>query len=554
VSTPRQRLAFVGPLPPVRSGIADYARDLLPHVARHFEIEVFVDDRQPSVEAGGGIPVRPAAELRERADEFHHVVYQLGNNLHHRFVLELAHELPGIVVLHDLVLHHLYEEIAGVEDEWEAYGEALRQSYGAIGADVMRWKRWRLASERENFALPLFEVVAARSRGILVHSGWAAGEVRRRLPEKPVRRIAMGIPPEPPLDVEGARRRLGLAPAEVVVGAFGFITPIKRLDVLARALRRVWPRCAELRLVLIGEASAGMKLDEIFMPTELGDGSVLHRGYVSAQEYRDWMAATDVAVNLRFPSAGETSASLLRLLGEAKCTLVSAYRQFLEMPPEVAVRIPLGADEEPALASELLDLARNAERRRRIGEAARAFVATEHSMDVAANDFRRAVEDVGAVGSPASLPPIVRFEPSSRSVAIRGRVQGIVELRSSAGSSMDVDLSVRNESVARWIATPEPAGGHVGVGADLFSADGALVARFRPALLRRDLRPGEGTCLRLQAEAPQQPGDYSIQPTIIHFGRGDARAAGRPIRLVVTPEASPVGWSIPLIAPNGRDP
>ena len=109
MSAERIRLAFVSPFPPVRSGIADYARDLLPHLAPDFEVEVFVDDRHPLVAEGayGALRLNPGAELGRRFGDFDCAVYQMGNNLHHRFVLELARELPGIVVLHDLVLHHL---------------------------------------------------------------------------------------------------------------------------------------------------------------------------------------------------------------------------------------------------------------------------------------------------------------------------------------------------------------------------------------------------------------------------------------------------------------
>ena len=157
----RPPLAFVSPLPPVRSGISDYAADLLPHVTEDFTIEVFVDERHPLLREGvyHSFPVHPPQELRRRVGEFAHVVYQMGNNLHHRFVLELAREIPGILVLHDVVLHHLYEGIAGIEDAWDAYGRALRDSYGSVGERVLSMKRWRLASERE------FRIAALRIAG-----------------------------------------------------------------------------------------------------------------------------------------------------------------------------------------------------------------------------------------------------------------------------------------------------------------------------------------------------------------------------------------------------
>jgi glycosyltransferase involved in cell wall biosynthesis len=538
----KPRLAFVSPIPPVRSGIADYARDLLPLLASEFDIEVFVDVRHPVLAAGryGGLTVRSAPELRRRFGEYRYVVYQMGNNLHHRFVLELAADLPGIVVLHDLVLHHLYEEIAGLEDEWEAYGLALRRSYGAAGDVILRTKRWRMAAERENFAFPLFESLAAASRGVIVHNDSARREVERRLPLVPVRRIAMGIPQEPELDREGARARLGIRAHDVVVGAFGFLTPIKRLDVLAAALRGARQEFAGLRLVLVGEASPGLRVEDLFTAEELASGQVSHRGYVSGEEYRDWMAATDVAVNLRYPTAGETSASLLRLLGDGKCTLVSAYRQFLEIPAGAVVRIPLGRAEETALTRELIALARDPARRARVGEAARSFVATEHSMEAAARAFGPALREIGDSPPLGKLlpSPLWRCAKTSRSAGIRGvaRPAGAEEVQLAAGSAAAICLIVRNEGDSRWISTPEATGGYVGVGADLARVDGTLVARLRPTLLRGDLDPEAETPVALSVNGRLEPGEYRLQPTLVHFGRGARITAGRPLSLrVVAP-------------------
>lgn len=540
---PRPRLAIVSPLPPVRSGIADYTRDLLPHVARDFDVEVFVDERHPPLVDGSyrSVVVREAGELRERFADFAHVVYQMGNNLHHRFVLDLAHELPGVVVLHDVVLHHLYEEIAGREDQWEGYHRALRRSYGRAGDLLLRTKRWRLAAERENFAFPLFEALGAASRGILVHGETARQEVERRLPHVVVRRVPMGIPAAQPIDRSAARRRLGVREDEMVVGAFGFLIPTKRLDVLAAGLRRAWREAPTIRLVLIGEQSPGVQLAEIFTADELGGGRVSHRGYVPNEEYRDWMAAADVAVNLRYPTAGETSASLLRLLGDGKCTLVSAYRQFLEIPAEAVVRVPLGADEESTLARELIALSRDPERRRRIGAAARAFVAAEHSMQAAADGFRAALEAIAAAPAAASPPgPLWRCPRSSRSAAVHGSIQPCAaeEIRARPGATIDVEVRVRNDGDSRWISTPEPGGGYVGVGADIVGPPGEPVRRIRPTLLGGDLEPGDERVVSLRLETPRAPGDYRVQPTLVHFGRAERRAAGTSLALVVASPAA----------------
>jgi glycosyltransferase involved in cell wall biosynthesis len=538
--TRARSLAFVCPLPPVRSGIADYARDLLPLVARDFAVECFVDDRHPL--AGrrfGEIPVHPASALRPRYAEFAHVVYQMGNNLHHRFVLELATRLPGIVVLHDLVLHHLYEEIVGREDAWDRYEEALRESYGRVGDFIVRTKRWRMASEAENFAFPLFESLAARSRGVIVHNRAVEREVRRRVPGIPLARMPMGIPASRADDRGDARGRLGVAADAVVVASFGFLIPTKRIDVLAPAFREARRRSPALRLVLIGEECPGFDLRGAFREDEFASGVVEHRGYVSSEEYADWMAATDVAVNLRYPTAGETSASLLRLLWDGKCTLVSGYRQFLEIPEDAVVRIPLGPEESPTLVRELVALAEDPVRRRRIGAAARRFVEREHSMEAAARAFREAVAAISsAPARPRLAHPLWSVRRTSRVAAIAGSVAAVDETERTAapGGMVEVEVAVRNTGESSWVSTPDPLGGHVALGFEIEKESGEAL-RLPTALLSHDLAPGAEARVRLSLRAPGEPGSYRIRPVLVHVGRSARRRGDRPLSLVVAADA-----------------
>jgi hypothetical protein len=103
------RLAFVSPLPPLPTGIADYVADVLQLLAGRHEVELF--HAQDEVDAGrlpAGAPVLPAAELpaRHRERPFDLAVYQLGNAPAHDFVYEWLSRRPGLLVLHDLVLHH----------------------------------------------------------------------------------------------------------------------------------------------------------------------------------------------------------------------------------------------------------------------------------------------------------------------------------------------------------------------------------------------------------------------------------------------------------------
>jgi hypothetical protein len=242
-------------------------------------------------------------------------------------------------------------------------------------------------------------------------------------------------------------------------------------------------------------------------------------------------------VNLRYPTAGETSASLLRLLGDGKCTLVSAYRQFLEMPADAVVRIPLGSEEVPTLTRELALLARDGERRRRVGETARRFVAAEHSLEAAARGFREAIERFAGMGA-ASEPPRLPLWPirkTSRSASIHGSAVAVGdgEIRRSAGAPGELALRVRNEGGSRWIATAEPFGGHVAIGADLVDERGLVVARLSSASLPNDLEPGEEAAVRLRFDSPAVAGTYRLRPVLVHVGRGVREPTGAAVSLVV---------------------
>src|SRR4029078_8378056 len=72
---------FYSPLPPARTGVADYSATLLGAMRKH-----------------GEVLVNP-----ERAGT---ALYHLGNNSLHAAIYRRAIEQPGVVVLHDAVLHH----------------------------------------------------------------------------------------------------------------------------------------------------------------------------------------------------------------------------------------------------------------------------------------------------------------------------------------------------------------------------------------------------------------------------------------------------------------
>jgi len=196
------RIDYLSPLPPVRSGISDYSVDLLPHLEPLCELRVVQLPGQP-VAPEVAARWRPVAlgELPRAPGEGPLPLYQMGNNRHHEEVLKRALTHPGVLTLHDLVLHHLLLDLTLGRRSGEAaladYAERLAADHGWMGEPVARAKFWGAWGEAPTFALPAHRTLVRRQRGVLVHSRWAAEALAEEEPEVRVRAVPMGVPLPP---------------------------------------------------------------------------------------------------------------------------------------------------------------------------------------------------------------------------------------------------------------------------------------------------------------------------------------------------------------------
>jgi len=127
----RPRLAYVSPLPPLKSGIADYSESLIPHLARYYQIDAFVP--QEDIAPGwvkNNCEVYPLSALYRRAGDYERVLYHFGNNPQHADMFELLEAVPGVVVLHDFFLSGInwYREAHQIVDH--ALNQALYRTHG----------------------------------------------------------------------------------------------------------------------------------------------------------------------------------------------------------------------------------------------------------------------------------------------------------------------------------------------------------------------------------------------------------------------------------------
>ena len=414
------RVAIYSPWPPQRSGIADYAAELLPHLARHAELRLICDPgARPAPALVERFPVDDARALPGLllSGAVDVVLYHLGNNRDYHSGIRrtlLAH--PGVVVIHDVVLHDLVRETTLRRGDAAAYVEELRYCAGPTGERAAR-RSLQTGVPLDPQAWPLFERVVDRSLAVLVHNHYCRDRILRSRPlarvEVVPHHLSLG---DTPPGAE-ARRRLGLPEDGLIIASFGFITEAKRPLVLLRAFARLRERVPRARLVLAGAVSPHFDLK-----SRVGAGlleGVTITGRLELEPFLLHMAACDVAVNLRWPTSGETSGTLVRLLGLGKPLIVTEAGAFAELPDGCVAKVdPPGGDEEEQLFTYLERLATDGDLRRMLGENARRHATRHHAIEDSAAGYLRLLREV-VEDRPQpfeALPPLA----ASRGADVRG--------------------------------------------------------------------------------------------------------------------------------------
>jgi glycosyltransferase involved in cell wall biosynthesis len=401
------RLAYFSPLPPQRSGIADYSAELIPCLAEHLELELFVDEGvRVDPEIRDRFPVhgdRAFPGLWERG-RFDAVLYHLGNNpdFHARTWRTLT-SYPGILVLHEAMVHHLVRGMTLSKGDPEGYVEEMRYAYGRTGQGLAR-RSLDTGIPLDVWSYPLFERAVDASLSVITHNEFTR---QRVLASRPLARTSL-IPHHVSLgelgsmDRDSARAALKLPPDAFVLASYGFITPAKRLEATLRAFARLKKERPDALYLLVGEVSPHYELSGI------PEGVILV-GRTELDDFLRYMVAADVAVNLRYPTAGETSGTLIRLLGLGKPVIVSNLGAFSEIPDGACAKVDLDESEEDLLFAYLQALAADEGLRRAMGENARCHVAP-HTPEASARAYADVVRTV-VEEKPAPfrvVPPLAR--------------------------------------------------------------------------------------------------------------------------------------------------
>jgi glycosyltransferase involved in cell wall biosynthesis len=396
------RVAYYSPLPPSRSGIADYSALLLPALRERVDVVV--------AEPGKRVP---AADI---------ALYHVGNDPDaHGWIVDALRKRPGVVVLHEYVLHHLVAGITIGRGDGRGYLDAMERDLGVAGRllglgvlDNLLPLLWETQPER----FPLSGIVLDDAQGLIVHADYVGERARAagyggRLWHIPHPAWPMGAV-EPAGDLSG----------DPLIGCFGYLNMNKRIPELLEAFSALRRERPGARLLLVGGAGERFDVQRRLERLGLSEG-VERLDYVPEERMWSLMAACDVLVNLRYPTMGETSGSVIRALSLGKALVVSDVGWFAELPDDVVLKVPVDEYEVPTIRAALGVAADHASS---LGAAARSYVVREHDLGRVADAYVSALE-TAAGGTAADDAVILRVAESAAELGITDLSQVAERLR-----------------------------------------------------------------------------------------------------------------------------
>jgi len=385
-----RKIAWVSPFPPQRTGIANYSYWLVKELRTAFEIDLYYEREAPCAELQNLFATYPLSVFEGRRKQYDRVVYHLGNNTEfHAGIYRSAWNFPGTVVLHDYDLSGFMRE-AFLRSRPDLYFQATANGSPEPGGQ-------RLAALKERLVAlgrgdPMSHAIVSRSEQVIVHHRWVKKQFDD---EQHVVVIPLFAKPTCTVtdeDVRAFRRRVGINDDHFVLVCLGFVNlnklPQLQIDVVKRLRKDGYP----VQLVFAGEPAP--ELNDLV--TEVASSElrecVIFTGYQSELDYFAAIAAADVVINLRNPSMGEGSLTLVHALAAGKPTIVSDANQYREFPDKVCWKLVHDQNENELLLEYLKRLLSEPSVRAVISANAAEYVDSVLAIDKVRQQWVRALQ------------------------------------------------------------------------------------------------------------------------------------------------------------------
>jgi glycosyltransferase involved in cell wall biosynthesis len=402
------KVAYLSPLPDLRTGIADYSAMLLPSLSKYYEVEVIVDAVVSDAWINEHLVVRDVPWFKANVSQYDRVIYHIGNSSFHYYMFDLIERFPGVVVLHDFFLGHAVSGIDAMGLLPGYWSKSLYISHGEVA--LFEWFK-ELDLEKLQWVYPVNGQILKHAHGIIVHAqyskkladawygenysaNWAFIPLVRELPELP--------------DRKALRRRYGFKQQDFLVCSFGMLGPSKLNDrLLAAWLNFEFASNYFAQLIFVGEPDNGDFGQEF--SKKIAESGCSERikitGWVDESTYHDYLVMADIAVQLRGTSRGEISAALHDCMAYGLPTIINDQDCLSEFSNKATFQISKDFnDHELAQALNLLRSKKNY--RKKLADQARLRIKVHHNPEQCAAKYFEEVESFYALSSQRDLKKV----------------------------------------------------------------------------------------------------------------------------------------------------
>jgi glycosyltransferase involved in cell wall biosynthesis len=334
----RPKIAWLSPLPPQRSGIAHYSHWLVNQLKTHLDIDLYYDTQAPIAALKNEFDLYPLSVFAERYQSYDEVIYHLGNHSDfHRRIYQLAWNFPGTVVLHDYNLSAFMHDAFYCQKDEQLYGQALLEGYGDEGRKEFQSLTGGRAPDIAKF--PMSHAVVNRSRKAIVHHRWVKNQFANNTHIEVVPHFATLNYQPTQEEIKTFKNRHSITDKHFVVSCLGFINsnklPQLQVDVVKRLIDDGYP----VRMIFAGEPAPDVKSLESETRSGRYSQHIIFTGYQNEADYFSAIFASDIIINLRNPSMGEASGTLMHALAAAKPAIISNLNQYREFPDKVCWKL-----------------------------------------------------------------------------------------------------------------------------------------------------------------------------------------------------------------------
>lgn len=403
---PHKRLAVLSPLPPCRSGIADYNAEFLPFLARHFEIDLYVEGYAVTDESLiSAFRIFDVKDFERVASSYDLILYEFGNSEFHAHMLPLLDKFPGVVGLHDAYLSGLFGYLDFYKGDTGTYEREMLASHGQSARHYFVPVQGCPDSVGTSMVnLPCTKRVLDKALGVISHSPFNLQIARSYYPQgwlAPYRTIPqMVVLPGHGTAAERhvIRAELGYQPDDFILVTFGHIAWTKWGDRLLSAfMSSDLHHDTKVHLIFAGELARddfGVRLSKNIEKAGLG-GRVRITGYLSSIDYVKHLRAADLAIQLRTKSRGGTPRGVLDCLAYGVPVIVNNDASYTDYPDDVVIKLESDPTIE-AIAKKIELLFAHPHKLKAYSERTRNYVAENHDPVRCAASYAAALHEFSA--------------------------------------------------------------------------------------------------------------------------------------------------------------